>query len=231
MADPQWLYDEDHTDSRPCFNAKGDTVVFMREGGVDGPGRLYTIPVPSQLPGTGTPKLLFPTIPGSNDDNATRPDWSWTNHRIAFSGAHSVVGPLVVERGLFLVDADGTNLDYIPIHGAGPIGNIEYPSWYPDGQHVAVTDYGNYRILHVDTASSPPGNAYELTKPDWILIGQSSVNQVDTNHLCMAAHCRAATGSPRSAAVAEGVGASRASMVTWLSQERQFQLVALQVTR
>lgn len=190
MATPQWLYEQGLADgwldSRPCFNAGGGTVVFMRQVDKDSPSSLWTVPVTSNI--SGTPTQLFPAVAPTADNQASRPDWSWVDGRIALKGNRNG------KQGLFLIHADGSSPQHVlvTLEGAS-IDNsqISYPSWYPDGKSVAVADYAIYRVLKVTLATS---DAVELTHAK-IWTGEPSVNQVSTDLICAAAQQAVAGGT------------------------------------
>lgn len=98
--------------------------------------------------------------------NATRPAWCWTSGRIAFTGIRNG------GAGLWLIEEDGTHLTHIPV-GDPPSDRIYYPSWYPDGRSIAVTDYGKRQVLRVDVGS---GAVEPLTDPNVVWAGMSSVS-------------------------------------------------------
>jgi Tol biopolymer transport system component len=178
---PTFLYGDpgsQTSDSRPCFDATGDKVVFMREVN-GGPASLWTVDVTAD--GSATPAQLFPHQAPTSSNNATRPDWSWHDGRIAFSGNHTG------DAGLFVIQADGTQPQHVAItvNGTAVGGDkIQYPAWYPGGTHIAVTDYNVNRILKVTLSS---GHAVAWTDPAKLLTGQSSVNQSATDEICAAA--------------------------------------------
>ena len=194
IADPVFLYNMESAgewvDSRPCFNADGSEVVFMRQNPTSAqdnnpPAALYTV---SSVESTGnTPVQLYPygSAEPDNTNQATRPDWSWCNHNIAFSGTVTPVGGSP-QTGLFVLPPDGAAPVYVEI--TGKTSSISYPTWYPDGEHIAVTDYSVNQILEVSSGnihSSQDGIA--LTRTNQIWAGMSSINQADSSQLCMAA--------------------------------------------
>lgn len=185
IATPQFLYSareaKKNEDSRPCFNKEGDRVVFMRTTESNPASALFTVPATCS-PGN-KPRQLFPGVTPTSDNEATRPDWSWVHGRIAFAGA------LKTNLGLFIINGDGSDCRHVPIlvgENQHRIDDqrISYPSWYPDGRLIAVTNYANNRVLCVDSTS---GHARPLTDPDEILAGMASVSQTSHETLCMAA--------------------------------------------
>ena len=161
LSDPEYVY------SRPCFSPSGDRILFMRAPATDdpvavansnqSPWSLWTVPARG-----GFPTLLFedPEI------RATRPDWSWTTNRIAFTGI------AVGGAALFTIDENGDGLTHIPV-GDPARTAVFYPSWYPDGDCVAVTDYTARQVLRV----SIDGSVVEpLTNPSRVWAGMASVS-------------------------------------------------------
>lgn len=160
VHDPRFVY------SRPCTSPSGDHVVYMRAPATDDPGaaensnfspwELWTVPTAG-----GAPSLLF------SDPNvrATRPDWSGTTNRIAFTG--------VTDRGatLWLLDPENGRMRQIPL-GEPYRDELHYPTWYPDGERIALTDYRSRTLLEVwpDRQRVRP-----LTRPDRIWAGMASV--------------------------------------------------------
>ena len=158
--DPRFVY------SRPCFSPSGERVVYMRAPATDNPGvavnanrspwTLWTTPTEG-----GEHHLLFDhpkVIP-------TRPDWSTVSNRIAFTG--------MTDEGaeLWLLDPDTGDAKGVPLPDAYG-GSVFYPTWYPDGERIAVTDYSSHTLLEVwpDEAEARP-----LTDPSRVWVGMASV--------------------------------------------------------
>lgn len=159
-SDPAWV------DTRPCFSPSGRDVLFMRapagpDPGVtlnrnDSPWSLWTVPSEG---GEARPFFEHPDL------RATRPDWSWPTGRIAFSGVREGRGEL------WLLDEDGGGLARVPV--PAPFDRqLFYPSWFPDGGSIAVTDYDRQQILRV---SVPDGAVDPLTGPSRVWAGMCSV--------------------------------------------------------
>ncbi len=159
--DPAFVY------SRPCFSPTGEQALFMRAPATDdpisvlnsndSPWSLWTVPLSG-----GPAELLFehPEL------RATRPDWSRHSGRIAFSGVRDGVA------GLWLIDDKGGNLTRIPVEG--PLRDrLFYPSWYPAGDAVAITDYRTRQVLKVGI---PSGAVQPLTDPAKVRAGMCSVS-------------------------------------------------------
>lgn len=164
-SDPAWV------DTRPCFSPSGREVLFMRAPAGpdpaatvnrnDSPWSLWTIPSDG---GEARPFFEHPEL------RATRPDWSWATGRIAFSGVREGRGEL------WLLDEDGGGLARVPVPAPFD-GQLFYPSWFPDGESIAVTDYDRQQVLRV---SVPDGAVAPLTDPGRVWAGMCSVAPTGT---------------------------------------------------
>jgi hypothetical protein len=164
-------------DGRPSYSPDGKPVLFMRGPAPEGePSALYTIPANG-----GTPQQLTP-VAHPELVSLTRPDWSWHRNflQIAFSGNGN---------SIYLIDHPSGACELIKPGAKGLI--LSYPSWYPDGQHLSVTNYD--LGVSPTTGCSPPdsrpyllrldlqGNTTPLTDPNpndpnAIWTGMSSVS-------------------------------------------------------
>ena len=88
----------------PSFSADGSTIVYVVgfAGGGDG-GVLVTVPSAG-----GPSTVLF----DSNQGVATRPDWSWSPHTIAFALQRGKAPNIT--NTLWLVESDGSNPRPVP---------------------------------------------------------------------------------------------------------------------
>jgi Tol biopolymer transport system component len=159
--------DADFVYSRPCFAPDGRRILYMRTPATSdpitainsnaSPWSLWTAAVDE-----GEPELLFERA----ELGATRPDWNWATGRIVLTGIRR-------ERAeLWVLDADGRNLTHVPV-GDPPRTRLFYPSWYPEGNAVAVTDYETHEILRIDIAT---GEVEPLTDPAQVWAGMCSVS-------------------------------------------------------
>lgn len=154
---------------RPCFSPQGDLVLFMRSPRGDPNKSSFWV-----VTAAGGEEGLF-----FEDKNiqATRPDWSWsrTSYEIAFTGQDGDV------FGLYLLDVSTRDFRHLPL---GDLENVEYPSWYPDGKSLAVTNYvksGENQLFRVDLNDSsgseePSPVLTPLTDPTLVWAGMSSVS-------------------------------------------------------
>ena len=160
VDDPRFVY------SRPCFSPSGDRVLFMRAPATQDPGsavnsnlspwEFWTVPLEG-----GPPSLLFrdPTV------RATRPDWSPVTNRIAFTG--------ITDRGATLWILSPETGESTEITLPHPYrDSLHYPSWYPDGERLALTHYHSHTLLEVWPER---GEARPLTDPNRIWAGMGSV--------------------------------------------------------
>jgi Tol biopolymer transport system component len=140
------------------FSPDGKTVVFSRTtNGTD--WKLMTVRATG---GDPTPFAQM-TLPVA----ATRANWSpRKGGQIAFTG--------ITLDGLarvWVIDSTGRNAHEVTAKGLS--NQIFYPSWYPDGQHLAVMDAQELVIKRIDLAG---GTAEVLTDHTSVLTGMPSVS-------------------------------------------------------
>lgn len=157
--DPQYL------DARPCFSPRGDHVLFMRSPAHDESRSAFWI---VRSDGTAPAEPFFV----SDALQATRPDWSWsrTSYEIAFTGIDD--GGLL---GVYLLDV--RTRDVIRLAAGDPhVEVMSYPSWYPGGRSLVVTNYakGVNQIVRLDL--DRPGVLTPMTDPSLVWAGMSSVS-------------------------------------------------------
>jgi Tol biopolymer transport system component len=145
-------------DYGPCFSPDGLSVLFSRR--VDGSTTSQLFTVPSS--GGQATNLVKSGIAVS----ATRPNWSPRNNLIAFTG----ISP-DDKYTIWLVNADGTAPRKLDV--AGVSDRVYYPSWYPDGSHLAVLDGGERVIKKVNREAL---TAVTLTDPRAVFTGMPSVS-------------------------------------------------------
>lgn len=158
----------------PRFSPDGETILFTRTLSEQPKSFLVTVP------SAGGEAVEFPP-PGPTRTplsvSATRNSWSWntslTEHQIAFSGSQEGEG-----TALYLISEDGSDLAKVEPSGIGTI--VDYPSWYPDGTHVAVVDYsaaGGPVLREVDTIAQ---TQLPLTDNSEVLAGEPAVSRDGT---------------------------------------------------
>lgn len=151
-------------DARPCFSPRGDRVLFMRSPADDQEVSSFWI-VPT-AGGRAEPFFVGDAL------QATRPDWSWvrTSYEIAFTGIDEQK-----RLGVYLLDARTRDVVRLPA-GNPAVDVMSYPSWYPDGRSLVVTNYatGVHQIVRLDL--DRPGVLTPLTDPALVWAGMSSVS-------------------------------------------------------
>jgi dipeptidyl aminopeptidase/acylaminoacyl peptidase len=154
-AAPVRFLTSDHFDLWPCFSSDGTQVLFTRS---DGPNATFwLVPVSN-----GQPRAFGSSILSVA---ATRANWSRQNNRIAFTG-------IANERNqVWLIDADGSNAR--EVSAAGLSDQVFYPSWYPDGNAIAVMDARDLVIKRIELRGGP---AVSLTRHAQVLTGMPSVS-------------------------------------------------------
>jgi Tol biopolymer transport system component len=126
--------DRDAVDYWPTFSPDGKVVLFSRTTDKK-TWDLFIVPVD----GGEAHTLSRSRLPVS----ATRASWSTRNNLIAFTGT-SADG----NNTVWLINADGTQPRQLV--AAGLSEQVFYPSWYPDGDALAVVDAKDYVIKRID---------------------------------------------------------------------------------
>lgn len=146
------------TDYWPCFSPDGTRVLFSRS--LDGGKTWDLFAVPSV--GGEARRFARSSLPLS----ATRASWSWRHDRIAFTGT-TAEG----KSSVWLIDGDGNRPR--PVASSGLSDRALYPSWYPDGTHLAVLDGKEQAIKRMDLED---GTVSAVTDPRQVLTGMASVS-------------------------------------------------------
>ena len=140
----------------PCFSPDGRTVLFSRTAD-NGQASLYVVPA-----GGGEARKLA-GIPATI--SATRAAWSK-------SGAIAFTGETGGQSAIWVANADGGSAHAVPTPADGS-QELVYPSWYPDGAHVAAMDGKNLVIRRVELAN---GTTSLATDHAQVLTGMPSVS-------------------------------------------------------
>ena len=126
------------SDYRCVVNALGTAVIFermvLKSGGDFGSPQLYLLDLTQSA---GAPSSF---IADQNIEISDRPDWCWKTGQVAFN-----FGP---EIWVGVVDSNGANFRSLGAQTA----SMNYPTWFPDGQTLAVENYAASSQPH----SGPP---------------------------------------------------------------------------
>jgi Tol biopolymer transport system component len=142
------------------FSKDGKSLLFSRTPVRSESSELFLISVDG-----GTPhRFTQSSLPVAE----TRANWSWRRPIVAFTGVTAD------ERAsVWLIDSEGADPREITIDGLSE--DVYYPSWYPDGNSLAVVDFdgGTGVIKRIDLGSR---TVVSLTDPDEILAGMPYVS-------------------------------------------------------
>ena len=156
----------------PWFSPDGKTILFSRTSG----GGSKFLKVPAD--GGDAEDFVKGVLPVA----ATRANWSPKNDKIAFTG----VSPDGANT-IWVVNGDGSDAHALATPGLS--NEMDYPSWYPDGEQLAVMDARAFVIkrvnLNANTVVTVTDHAQVLTgmpnvSPDgkWIAFaGQKNEGQ------------------------------------------------------
>jgi Tol biopolymer transport system component len=142
----------------PCFSPDGEKILFSRT--VDG-GKTWDVFV---VPASGgeAHKLSDSRLPVS----ATRANWSPRSNLIAFTGTSSDD-----KSSVWLIQVDGIAARQLISPGLS--NTVFYPSFYPDGERLAVIDAVENVIKRIDMKQ---GVAVAVTDRQKVLSGMPSVS-------------------------------------------------------
>ena len=141
----------------PCFSPDGKTVIFSRTLDFK---TWDLLSVSSQ--GGDVKRFSDKKLPIS----ITRANWSYTHNIIAFTGISNDG-----KNSVWLIDADGKNARQLKIDSLS--NQNYYPSWYPDGLHLAVLDAAEHVIKRVNIQNH---KAITITENKKVLTGMPSVS-------------------------------------------------------
>jgi TolB protein len=154
----RWITTGDETDYWPVFSPDGKAVLFTR-----GPDTGAVLMIVSLETGETRP-FLAEAMPNVDQ---TRPDWSRADHhRVAFAGT----------GGIWLVEADGKSPKLLP-----NTENMIYPSWYPDGNAMAVMQTNGARNQPCTVKIGLDGATLGPLSPPGLYTGMPSVNQAEAD--------------------------------------------------
>jgi Tol biopolymer transport system component len=157
MAAPRFLTaGTGFQDYWPCFSPYGEDILFSRSFDGGKSWELWIVRVQS-----GTPHRLA-KLPVSG----TRANWSVKNHLIAFTG-ESKSG----KSGVWIMNSSGTNARQQVLDGLSDL--MVYPSWYPNGDQLAVTDGRELEIKRINLSQN---SVTTLTDHDRVWTGMPSVS-------------------------------------------------------
>ena len=149
-------HDPHFTDYRPAIDATGQVVVFERTPHPNPGGAMNTtLYVATSIGSPNPPTAPFLTVPPnpapSYPYSQTRPDWSWVNHQIVFSGAPSESAPIEVH----IATANGKTVTQVPM----TLAHI-YPIWSSDATQIVTYNNSNSAapVRPVTTLIMPDGN-------------------------------------------------------------------------
>lgn len=148
-------------DYNPVFSPDGKLIVFSRSIG-KGAAKLYIVPASG-----GDPKQL---IQGPAPADQSRPSWSVSTGKIAFTGCGGDLNGKPICR-IWVANEDGTSAHPIALREEAT--SIYYPSWFPDGKHLAVLDADQLVIRRVSVTT---GETTNLTDPSKVLTGMPAVS-------------------------------------------------------
>lgn len=146
------------TDYWPSFSPDGTRVLFSRSLDSGKTWELFVVP----SAGGEARRFARSSLPVS----ATRASWSVRHERVAFTGT-TAEGKSTV----WLIDGDGTRPN--PVESSGLSDRALYPSWYPDGAHLAVLDGREQAIKRL---ACKDGTVEAVTDPRQVLTGMASVS-------------------------------------------------------
>lgn len=160
-ARPFLTSDPGATDYWPGFSPDGRRVLFSRSFDHGQTWSLYVVPASG---GAAIPFARTP-LPVS----ATRASWSWRRDLVAFVGMSADH-----RSSLWIINGDGSGAHEVKVSGLS--GGVSYPSWYPDGNRLAVVDFGGGNGGVLKVVDLEKGAATALTDRREVLCGMPNVS-------------------------------------------------------
>lgn len=146
----------DVADQWPRFSPDGKYVLFTRGNPFDIAPMLYVVPTDG---GEARP-LTSPEL-GVTPAAAV---WSPRGDRIVFVGIAKQN-----KKSLWLIDPDGSNPRQLELEAISD--RVAYPSWYPDGERLAVLDHNVIKRIDLND-----GSVVEITDLEQVFAGKPSVS-------------------------------------------------------
>ncbi len=140
----------------PCFTLDGTHILFSRRVGDS--WELFLVPAA----GGQAVRLSVSPLPVA----ATRATWSKRGNLIAFTGT-SATG----KSSVWLIKPDGSSAHEVERPDLSDM--VFYPSWYPDGEQIAVMDAASFSIKGFKLVG---GSVTRLTNPKQVYTGMPSVS-------------------------------------------------------
>lgn len=147
----------------PCFSPDGKTVLFSRTSDGGKTWELFVVPTS----GGEAHRLTHSPLPVS----ATRASWSRRKNMIAFTGTPKDQDVRGGKSTIWLINRDGTQPRQLSSTGLSD--RVVYPSWYPDGESLAVMDVADEVIKRIDRRR---GTAVTVSNHEQVLTGMPSVS-------------------------------------------------------
>ena len=158
--------DPSFTDYRPAVDATGQQVVFERTPFPHPVGTNTTLYLATSIGSPNPPAKPFLEVPANPAAtypySQTRPDWSWVNHQVVFSGAPSESSTIEAH----IATANGKTVTLVP----KTLAHI-YPTWTSDGTQLVI--YNN------STSAAPVKPVTALIMPDGNVV-VANLNGADT---------------------------------------------------
>jgi hypothetical protein len=158
--------DPSYTDYRPAVDATAQQAVFERTPFPHPAGTNTTLYLATSIGSPNPPAKPFLEVPANPAAtypySQTRPDWSWVNHQVVFSGAPSESSTIEAH----IATANGKTVTLVP----KTLAHI-YPTWTSDGTQLVI--YNN------STSAAPVKPVTSLIMPDGNVV-VANLNGTDT---------------------------------------------------